>query len=118
MLRLSFEGTGNRSRRILCLGAHSDDIEIGCGGAILKLSREFPEPEVYWIVFGSTESRAREAEISAGLFLRDCKKKKVVVKDFKDGYFPYIGGAIKDFLEQLKLEFSPDLVFTHYRDDR
>lgn len=103
--------------RILCLGAHSDDIEIGCGGAILKLIETYPNLSFYWIVFGSNQQRADEAITSANVFLDPVKEKQIVVKGFKDSFFPYIGAEIKTYFEQLK-EFSPDLIFTHYRHDR
>jgi len=99
------------------LGAHSDDIEIGCGGTILRLIREYPRLSFYWIVFGSAKQRTAEAWQSADRFLRRAQAKAVVVKGFRDGYFPYVGGEIKDYFEQLKQEISPDLIFTHYRND-
>ena len=104
-------------RRILCLGSHCDDIEIGCGGAILQLLREDPEIEVYWKVFSSTPVRKREALHAASLFLEPARKKKVVVRNYRDGFFPSLQAQIKGEFEKLKNEFLPDLIFTHYRHD-
>lgn len=104
-------------RRILCLGAHSDDIEIGCGGTLLKLARERPDIHVTWIVFSGQGPRAREARASARTFLKDFDQSRVVLKQFKISFFPYQAERIKSFFEQLK-KVEPDLVFTHYRDDR
>jgi LmbE family N-acetylglucosaminyl deacetylase len=115
---LRFDSAPDRPLSILCLGAHSDDIEIGCGGTLLRLLRDNGNVAVMWVVFGSAHLRTAEARRSADLFLAGARAAVVVVKDFRDGYFPYIGGEIKDYFEQLKHEFSPDLVFTHYRDDR
>ena len=117
MLKLAFEKGQGADACVLCLGAHSDDIEIGCGGTILRLLREYPRLRFYWIVFGSAKRRTAEALTSANRFLRPAKEKTVVVKEFRDGYFPYLGGEIKDYFEQLKQEISPDLIFTHYRHD-
>ncbi len=117
MLSIILDKTKNTPLKILCLGAHSDDIEIGCGGTILKLIEERGDIEFNWVVFGSNEQRKREAFESADIFLRYAKEKRVVIKDFRDGFFPYIGAEIKEFFEQLKREFSPDLIFTHYRED-
>lgn len=103
--------------QVLCLGAHSDDLEIGCGGAILKLSDEKNPLDVTWIVFSANGERRREAIESANLLLSNAAKKDVVVKDFRDGFFPYVGGEIKDYFEALKKRISPDLIFTHYRHD-
>lgn len=115
MLQLNF---GNSLQQVLCLGSHSDDIEIGCGGTILKLIETFPELNVYWVVFGATgEKRKEEAWSSATTFLSSVKQKNILIKEFRDGFFPYIGGEIKEFFEQLKREVSPDLIFTHYRQD-
>jgi LmbE family N-acetylglucosaminyl deacetylase len=117
MLGVTFDRRGNRAFRILCLGAHSDDIEIGCGGTILKLLEEIPETELRWIVLGATGQRIHEAVASANLFLASARKKEIVVKGFKDGFFPYVGAEIKEFFEELKHEYAPDLILTHYRND-
>jgi len=107
----------NGVRRILCLGAHSDDIEIGCGGTILQLLQNSNKLEFYWLVLCSNPDRAREAERSAEAFLRRARKKTVVVKSFRDGFLPYIGAPVKDTFEALKKEFVPDVIFTHFRHD-
>jgi LmbE family N-acetylglucosaminyl deacetylase len=104
--------------RILALGAHCDDIEIGCGGTILRLAAERPDLEVRWVVFGSTPERAAEARSSAAAFLAGVSSWKLVVHEFRDGYLPYEGARVKDAFEALKAEYVPDVVFTHYRDDR
>jgi LmbE family N-acetylglucosaminyl deacetylase len=104
-------------RRILCIGAHSDDIEIGCGGTILQLVAGAKQIEVYWLVLCSNKKRAQEARQSANAFLKGVKKKTVVAKDFRDGFLPYLGGQVKECFEELKKTYSPDLVFTHFRHD-
>ncbi|HYR93994.1 MAG TPA: PIG-L deacetylase family protein [Methylomirabilota bacterium] len=109
---------GDSPKRILALGAHADDIEIGCGGTILRLVAERRGLEVMWVVFAATPERAEEARASAKAFLEGVGAAKVVVRDYRDGYLPHSGSALKDEFEALKREFSPDLVFTHYRDDR
>src|SRR5260370_29558063 len=103
--------------RILCLGAHSDDIEIGCGGTILRWLDEYPSAEVYWIVMGASGNRRAEAVRSADMFLANTSKKEIVVKEFTDGYFPYVVVEIKDFFEDLKRKYLPDVILTHYRED-
>lgn len=102
---------------VLCLGAHSDDIEIGCGGTILRLLEENPATEVVWVVLGATGQRRTEAVESANLFLANARRKEIVIKEFRDGYFPYVGSDIKDFFEELKRKYLPDLILTHYRGD-
>jgi LmbE family N-acetylglucosaminyl deacetylase len=104
-------------RRILCLGAHSDDIEIGCGGTVLRLLAEHPELEVQWVVLSGNEQRAAEARCAASLFLADATRADVKVCSFRDGFFPYIGAEIKTFFEELKAAPAPDLIFTHYGRD-
>lgn len=115
MLKVNF--AQKKSCRVLCLGAHSDDIEIGCGGTILKLIENYPDMEFYWVVFSANQQRAQEVSESADIFLRHAKEKSIVIKNFRDGFFPYIGLEIKEYFEQLKQEFSPDLILTHYRND-
>jgi LmbE family N-acetylglucosaminyl deacetylase len=102
---------------VLCLGAHSDDIEIGCGGTILRLLRAFPSTRFHWVVFSSNRVRRGEALRSANLFLKGAKSKQIVVRSFRDGFFPYQGAKIKEEFERLKKRLSPDLIFTHYRHD-
>jgi LmbE family N-acetylglucosaminyl deacetylase len=103
--------------RVLCLGAHSDDIEIGAGGLILKLIRESKVPvDVDWVVFSALPKREAEARHSAALFLKGARRKRVTVKQFRDGFFPY-DAKVKRVFEALK-PLTPDLVLTHYRHDR
>jgi LmbE family N-acetylglucosaminyl deacetylase len=118
MLNLSLGKPAGAAYRVLCLGAHSDDIELGCGGTILSLLERHDNVIVRWIVFSSSGERAREAQESAHAFLARACEKEVSVKNYRDGFFPFLGAAIKDEFESLKREFSPDLVLTHYRDDR
>jgi LmbE family N-acetylglucosaminyl deacetylase len=105
-------------RRVLCLGAHCDDIEIGCGGTILRWLAEQPALEFYWVVFSSDRERRKEALRSSDAFLRRTRKKKVCVEAFRNGFFPYVATEIKEYFENLKKRFSPDIIFTHCRDDR
>jgi LmbE family N-acetylglucosaminyl deacetylase len=114
MKGLSFDGIKN----VLCLGAHSDDIEIGCGATIRKLTRELPGLAVWWVVFTADGRRQAEAKSSARAFLRNAGKSQVIIKQFRNGYFPFEGAVIKDFFETLKSRVKPDLIFTHFRDDR
>jgi LmbE family N-acetylglucosaminyl deacetylase len=117
MLNFHFTSRPDQALSILCLGAHSDDIEIGCGGTILKLLEECGNAEVYWVVFCSDERRRIEAEESAHHFLAGAKKRNIVIHDFKDGFLPFIGGEIKDCFERLKPAITPDVIFTHHRAD-
>jgi LmbE family N-acetylglucosaminyl deacetylase len=117
MLTLEFTRRRESVFRILCLGAHSDDIEIGCGGTVLRLLEDNPATEVVWVVLGASGPRRTEALASANLFLANARKKEIVTREFRDGYFPYIGADIKDFFEELKRKHSPDLILTHYRED-
>jgi LmbE family N-acetylglucosaminyl deacetylase len=105
-------------RRILCLGAHSDDIEIGAGGTLLKLAAGVPDLAIQWVVFSAPGSRAEEARRSADEFLAGVARKQVIVGSFRESYFPSEWVAIKDWFEEVKAKFDPDIVFTHYRDDR
>jgi len=117
MLNLTFERQRDSIFRILCLGAHSDDIEIGCGGTVLRILEENPDAEVLWVVMGASGQRADEATASAKSFLARARQKEVIVKEFRDGFFPYIGAEIKGFFEELKRRCAPDLILTHCRND-
>jgi LmbE family N-acetylglucosaminyl deacetylase len=117
MLKFEFATSEGRALKILSIGAHSDDIEIGCGGTILKLAEEYKNVEVHWVVLGSSSQRNKEAVASANEFLADAKRKTIVIKHFKESFFPYVGSEIKNFFERLKKQVSPDIIFTHYRHD-
>jgi LmbE family N-acetylglucosaminyl deacetylase len=117
VLRFTFGAGNQRLERVLCLGAHCDDIEIGCGGTLLRLLDEHPSLEVCWVIFASDEVRRREAELSADRFLSGARSKTLITHGFRDGFFPYSGHELKDVFLRLEKEFSPDLVLTHYRHD-
>ncbi|HWC04633.1 MAG TPA: PIG-L deacetylase family protein [Methylomirabilota bacterium] len=102
---------------ILCLGAHADDLEIGCGGTLLKLADSGRPLAVTWVVFSAEGEREREAREGAEIFLARAKAKVVVVKSFRDGFFPPLTREIKQDFEELKREVAPDVIFTHYRND-
>jgi LmbE family N-acetylglucosaminyl deacetylase len=104
--------------QVLCLGAHSDDIEIGCGGTLLRLLAERPGCSVRWLVFSSTPEREGEARGSAAAFLQGAARSQVDVLDFRESYFPYVGAAVKDAFERLKADAAPDLVFAPQLGDR
>lgn len=112
-------GRTAKAPRILCLGAHADDIEIGCGGTILRLVAAYPEIDVRWVVFSGDERRANEARCAASLFLANALHVDVTARSFRDGFFPYQGAEIKAFFEELKAEpgRAPDVIFTHSRED-
>ena len=117
MLKLEF-GNGRKPLRVLCLGAHSDDLEIGCGGAILQWLADYPEVEVTWVVMSAAGDRAREARRSAGALLRGAKRKTVVLREFKDGYLPRQFAEAKQLFEELKSGPTPDVILTHRLEDR
>jgi LmbE family N-acetylglucosaminyl deacetylase len=102
---------------VLCLGAHADDIEIGCGGTVLQLAELHPGLCVSWVALSAHGERRREGAESAERFLKGVGRKSIVLKEFRDGFLPYQGAEVKEFFEQLKGEVSPDLILTHYRDD-
>jgi len=117
VLRFLLGEGGSPRRRLLLLGSHSDDVEIGCGGTILRLAESSPDLEVIWVVLGAHGDRANEALRSAEAFLAAVDARTILVKDFRDGFFPYVGGSVKDFFEELKRDFAPDLILTHQRHD-
>ena len=117
MLKLELSLPKNRPPKVLCLGAHSDDIEIGSGGTILRLMRDYNNAVFYWVVLSGNGERKKEAMSSANALLRKAKEKTILIENHRDGFFPYIGAEIKEHFEALKQAFSPDLIFTHYRND-
>jgi len=98
--------------RLLCIGAHADDLEIGCGGTVLELLGRQPV-SVTWVVLSGAGGRAGEARESARRFLADARQSRVLVEEFRDSYFPSQHAEIKDFFEKLKSEAAADLILTH-----
>jgi LmbE family N-acetylglucosaminyl deacetylase len=117
MRELGFHFDPTRELHVLCLGAHCDDIEIGCGGTILTMAHTLPNLNVQWVVFSSNSERAQEACLSAQAFLAEVANKSVTVHQFRDGFLPYLGAEVKEHFEQLKRATNPDVIFTHYRND-
>ena len=103
--------------RLLCLGAHADDIEIGGGGTVLRLLAEHPKSRVDWVVFSGEGARQAEAEASARDFLEGAGDRSVRVLGFRDGFFPSQWAEIKETFERLKSELDPMVVLTHWKDD-
>jgi LmbE family N-acetylglucosaminyl deacetylase len=117
MILLKLDGGTNDALQILCLGCHPDDIEIGCGGAILRLGVEHPDCVFHWVVFSAIGARAAEAQHAAAQFVDPLRLKGPVLKTFPDGFMPFVGADIKTVFEELKRAVSPDLIFTHNRRD-
>ena len=104
--------------RILCLGAHGDDIEIGCGGTVLRLLEQYPDTQVSWVVFSDSGSKQRRNEAIASVkTILGQSARRIEVKGFRDGFFPFYGEQLKEFFEQLKREVDCDVVFTHCGED-
>jgi LmbE family N-acetylglucosaminyl deacetylase len=116
-LELAKLGARRRRLRVLALGAHCDDIDIGCGGAMLSLLSRYPGAEVTWVVMSSNPVRERELRASAKRFLRGAGNARVLVHKFRDGFFPAQFTAIKEEFESLKRLPNPDLIFSHHRAD-
>lgn len=116
MLNLQLPTPASGTLSVLCLGAHCDDIEIGCGGTLLELTRA-RQVDLTWVIFSSDERRASEARKSAESFQQHAARAQLVVKSHRDGFLPYVGGQVKDDFELLKSQLRPDVIFTHFRDD-
>jgi LmbE family N-acetylglucosaminyl deacetylase len=117
MMRLKLGAPASGKLEILCLGCHSDDIEIGCGGTILRLAEENPGCIFHWVVFSAIGVREEEARRAASLFASPKALKPPLLKTFPDGFMPFVGAELKAVFEELKKSLSPDLIFTHYRKD-
>jgi LmbE family N-acetylglucosaminyl deacetylase len=116
MILLNLNAEAPRALQILCLGSHSDDIEIGCGGSILRLAKQCPTCAFHWVVFSAIGVRATEAQRAAELF-GGPHLQGPVLKTFRDGFMPFQGGEVKAIFEELKDTVSPDIIFTHNSKD-
>jgi LmbE family N-acetylglucosaminyl deacetylase len=113
-----FTFAGDEPLRVLALGCHSDDVEIGCGGTLLELVRRAAGVDVTWAVLSAEGERRAEAEKSARAFTEGATQLDLRLESFRDGYFPYDGARVKDWFEDLKTTVDPDVVFTHHGSDR
>jgi LmbE family N-acetylglucosaminyl deacetylase len=118
MLPLGWTPPKHRPFRVLCAGAHPDDIEIGCGGTLRRLIGQHRTLEVTWAVFSGNATRRREADRSARAFLGGCPTRRVRLRRFRESFFPSQWARIKEAFESLRAYGDPDIVFTHFRDDR
>jgi LmbE family N-acetylglucosaminyl deacetylase len=109
--------TQTQALKILCLGAHSDDIEIGCGGTLLRLLAERPGSSVHWVVFSADAEREREARASAADFARAAERCTVWVKQFRESFFPAQWAEIKEFFSEIRAAVQPDLILCHHQAD-
>lgn len=116
MIKFNLDPKKDEPLKVLCLGSHSDDIEIGCGGAILRLIGDFSRVSFCWVVFSASGVRGREAQAAAKLFAGD-RLERLVLNEFPDGFMPFVGSEVKAAFEELKQNVKPDLIFTHQRQD-
>jgi LmbE family N-acetylglucosaminyl deacetylase len=117
MMHLSLNEAASKPLTILCLGCHADDIEIGCGGTVLRLGEQYPHCVFHWVVFSAYGIREAEANRAAALFVDSSRLRGPLLKNFRDGFMPFEGAEIKNAFEDLKSAISPDLIFTHNRQD-
>ena len=116
LIKLWFPTKTGAPLNILCLGAHSDDIEIGCGATLLQWKRTYSNLRFHWVVFSAKGDRRKEAERGAVLFTGGCEK-EVILKEFRDGFLPYDGGSVKESFEEIKSSVNPDVIFTPWHGD-
>jgi len=117
MIHLKIDPGIKGALTILCLGCHSDDIEIGCGGTILRMAEQYADCNFYWVVFSAIGVREAEAKQAARLFVDPARLQGPLLKSFPDGFMPFVGAEVKSVFEELKRKVSPDLIFTHNRKD-
>jgi LmbE family N-acetylglucosaminyl deacetylase len=117
MIPLHLDRGGTTGLQILCLGAHADDIEIGCGGTLLRLAAQYPGCVVHWVVFSAVGVRAAEARRAAALFVAPTALQGPLLQAFPDGSLPFVGAEVKAVFAALQPTVAPDLIFTHHRQD-
>lgn len=102
---------------ILCLGAHCDDVEIGCGGTLMTLVERHPGSRFEWVIFTREGERERESRKAAAA-IHGAGGAGVEVLDFRMSYLPFEGSKVKDHFESIKKRVRPDVIFTHRLEDR
>ena len=117
MIHLNLDQGETEGLKILCLGSHADDIEIGCGGTILRLAAQYPGCVFHWVVFSAVGVREAEARRAVSLFVDPTALRGPLLKAYPDGFMPFVGAEVKAVFEELKQAISPDVIFTHNRRD-
>jgi LmbE family N-acetylglucosaminyl deacetylase len=117
MIQLNADFARSRTPGILLIGAHADDIEIGCGGTVQWLLQRYPRARLTWVVLSGSAARVSEARRGARRLLARATRAEIIIGDFRDAYFPAQFGPVKEFFDQLKKRMQPHLIFTHQRDD-
>lgn len=112
------EAQSERKLDILCLGAHCDDIEIGCGGTLLKWIGQERIRKIIWVVFSADEKRKNEALSSANQYLETITDHEIFIMNYRDAFLSYSGLEIKEDFERIRSKIKPDIIFTHCRNDR
>jgi LmbE family N-acetylglucosaminyl deacetylase len=108
----------NAPDTVLCIGAHCDDIEIGCGGTLLRWAREWPNTRFVWAVFASDEQRGAESRAAAQMIHAEGRPAEFHFLEFRASYLPAQFAAVKDAFEALRTLVDPGLILTHHRGDR
>ena len=116
MLELLFDPSKS-PLRVLCLGAHCDDIEIGCGATIQFLGAAKSALDLHCVIFSSDDRRARETKTAMEMLVGNYGECLLEFHSFRDGFFPYIGAELKQCFEKLKARVDPDFILTHYQGD-
>jgi LmbE family N-acetylglucosaminyl deacetylase len=116
VLSLTLPALPDRPLRVLCLGAHCDDIEIGCGATLMRLALERPV-EVDCVTFCAPPERAAESRAALTQMLQAAQACRLRFESLPDGYLPAHWAEAKRLMESLKSLPVPDLVLTHERDD-
>jgi len=117
MLALDFSSRRSKVFDVLCIGAHCDDIEIGCGGTILSLQRRYRNCRVHWLVLTSGTARRGEAQRSANAFVAEWARGEVRICDLPDGLLPSHFSDVKAEFESVKRQIEPSLILTHHGAD-
>ena len=117
MIPLTLNAGAKKALTVLCLGSHSDDIEIGCGGTVLRLAEQYPDSVFHWVVFSAHGVRETEAQRAAATFVGGARLEGPLLKSFPDGFMPFVGAEVKGVFEELKQTIAPDVILTHYRKD-
>jgi LmbE family N-acetylglucosaminyl deacetylase len=118
MLKVTPESRPGEPLRLLCIGAHSDDLEIGCAGTVLTWLGAHPAVEITWVVLSAGAERGEEARRSAKRLLKGAARSRFMLGEFRDGFFPAQYAEVKEFFERLKSNADPDVILTHHLRDR
>jgi len=105
-------------KRVLLLGAHPDDIELGCGALLHHMAKE---ADVLCVTLSDNQKnpdlRNVKEEHYVSMAILGVPKAKIIFGPFTTRVFPDSRQEILEYFLKLRKDYQPDLIFVHSKQD-